>query len=477
MKSTLGVENNMKNSKKILAIGLTLFLVMVNTPMVNALTSVEQIKGNDRYETAAKIADKQNYNTAILINSDNSLADGLSASGLAGALNAPILMTKQNQIPNTTMERLNKAKTVYIIGSESTISKNVENQLLSKKKVVQRIFGENRFDTSIKIAEKIKEIKPIDKVIIANGFTGEADAISASPVAARDGVPIILTDGNSVGFDTTGLKSYALGSSEIISDELVKSTNSIRLGGTDRFETNKIVIQEFYKNSKEFYLSKGLQLTDALVASTIAKNAPVVLVENGSNKSILSGADKLTVLGGINQNVIKQCINQASPNQQGLYYNPNDRAFKERIKGKVYALTKQYRKDNGVRALSVASRLEGLANDWSNLMANKKTLSHTINGKNSYSTFLKYLDWSEIKPGYIAVQGENIIKYKIPDKPVYTNRDADDIGNFIFNEWKTNPEEGTNMLHKGYEIMGFGIAITGDKNLYATHEFYGRYKE
>ena len=23
----------------------------------------------------------------------------------------------------------------------------------------------------------------------------------------------------------------------------------------------------------------------------------------------------------------------------------------------------------------------------------------------------------------------------------------------------------------------FGIAITGDKNLYATHEFYGRYKE
>ena len=42
MKSTLGVENNMKNSKKILAIGLTLFLVMVNTPMVNALTSVEQ---------------------------------------------------------------------------------------------------------------------------------------------------------------------------------------------------------------------------------------------------------------------------------------------------------------------------------------------------------------------------------------------------------------------------------------------------
>ncbi len=62
---------------------------------------------------------------------------------------------------------------------------------------------------------------------------------------------------------------------------------------------------------------------------------------------------------------------------------------------------------------------------------------------------MKYLDWSEIKPGYIAVQGENIIKYKIPDKPVYTNRDADDIGNFIFNEWKTNQKKALICCIKG----------------------------
>lgn len=33
------------------------------------------------------------------------------------------------------------------------------------------------------------------------------------------------------------------------------------------------------------------------------------------------------------------------------------------------------------------------------------------------------------------------------------------------------------MLYKGYEIMGFGIVIIGDKNLYVIYEFYGRYKE
>ncbi|WP_141244031.1 cell wall-binding repeat-containing protein, partial [Clostridioides difficile] len=139
----------------------------------------------------------------------------------------------------------------------------------------------------------------------------KADSISASQVAARDRVPIILTDGNRVVFDMTGLKKYALASSEIISEELVKSTNSNRLSGSDRFETNKIVIKEFYKNSNEFYISKGLKLKGAFAASTKAKSDPVVIVESGSNKRFLSSADKLTVFGGINQNVRKQSIKQS----------------------------------------------------------------------------------------------------------------------------------------------------------------------
>lgn len=49
----------------------------------------------NKYEIAGKIADKNAYKTAILINTSNSIADGLSASGLAGALNAPILLTEK----------------------------------------------------------------------------------------------------------------------------------------------------------------------------------------------------------------------------------------------------------------------------------------------------------------------------------------------------------------------------------------------
>ncbi|MGO0916227.1 cell wall-binding repeat-containing protein, partial [Clostridioides difficile] len=41
--------------------------------------------------------------------------------------------------------------------------------------------------------------------------------------------------------------------------------------GKDRFETNKKVIQRFYKGTKKFYVSQGYKLVDAVVGSPLAK--------------------------------------------------------------------------------------------------------------------------------------------------------------------------------------------------------------
>lgn len=66
IKKVIGGEY-MKISKKLLALGLGVSLVLGNLPIVNAATStVSEIKGKDRYETAAKIAEKQTYTSAIL---------------------------------------------------------------------------------------------------------------------------------------------------------------------------------------------------------------------------------------------------------------------------------------------------------------------------------------------------------------------------------------------------------------------------
>ncbi|RDY23112.1 cell wall-binding repeat-containing protein [Romboutsia maritimum] len=299
----------MKISKKLLLLITSISIALVGVPKSYALSSVDKIQGIDRYETAGKIADKQNYDTVILVNSDQSLADGLSAAGLSGATNSPILLVQKNKIPQATNTRLKGVKKVFIIGEKDAISNTVENELKINNIQVERIGGTDRIQTSVNVSNKILSIKSVDKILLVNGYKGEADAMSGSAVAARDGVPIILTDGYSADNLAKNAKIYALGEKNVISENLVKEKNAIRIGGKDRFETNKKVIKEFYTSSRELYLSKGYKLVDALTVSSLAKDKPVVLVNNGSDKSILKNATKLIALGGVDETTIQQCIN------------------------------------------------------------------------------------------------------------------------------------------------------------------------
>ncbi|GEM_PF-1796396 len=300
----------MRVSKKLITLGLSLAIASSYIPTSSALDSVQKIQGIDRYETAGLIADKQTYKTAILVNSDKSLADGLSASGLAGAVDAPILLTKKDSIPNATQNRLEAVEKIYIIGGENSIGNKVQSELESRGIEIKRISGEGRIETSYSVAEEIKSItNGFNKVIFTNAYKGEPDAMSASAVAVRDKSPIILTDGKSTSFDGLGAESYAIGGSSSISDGLVNRTNSKRIGGTDRFDTNKKIIQEFYGSASEFYITKAYNLVDALTGSTIAKNTPIVLVHNGSNKSILKNASKITTLGGLDEVIVNESLN------------------------------------------------------------------------------------------------------------------------------------------------------------------------
>jgi hypothetical protein len=70
----------MNFSKKSLSLGLAISIGVMYIPTSNALGSIGKIQGVDIYEAAALIVDKQNYSTAILVNSDKILADGLNAS-------------------------------------------------------------------------------------------------------------------------------------------------------------------------------------------------------------------------------------------------------------------------------------------------------------------------------------------------------------------------------------------------------------
>ena len=261
----------------------------------------KEVIGANRYETAAKVADELgSYDNVVLVNATSTMSDGLAASGLAGKENGAILLTKKDSIPKATMDRIKKVKKVYIIGGENAISQKVANQITAANIKVERIGGKNRVETSELVAEKLGNYS---NAFIVNGFKGEADAMSASAIAARYEAPILLTNGKtSTHAKKSGVEYYVVGGTSVVNKSIADKYNAERLAGKDRYATNREVIDEFYSGSDKLYLANGETLVDALTASTIAKNHGIVLVNKKSDNSVLK--DKNTVqIGGMNFNI------------------------------------------------------------------------------------------------------------------------------------------------------------------------------
>lgn len=344
----------MKFREKASSLALCAVLLGTSIAPVSAATQTSII-GANRYDTAAKIADNMgNYDTAILVNADKSLADGLSASSLAGKENAPILLVKKDSIPKETLSRLQKVKKVYIIGGTAAVSSNVTNQLADKE--ITRIEGSNRIETSENVA---KLVGNYDEAFIVNGNKGEADAMSVASVAARDKAPIILTNGtSSTQNKKSGVKYFVVGGEAVVSKSLVNKFGAVRLSGSDRYKTNRAVVQKFYPNPGKLYYTKGNPLVDALTVSSLAKNDGVVLVSPKSDNSILK--DKNTVqVGGMNFTV--DPTNDSKP----VMTSKVDRvefAYDENVDFQKFGLTATDKTDGDITDKIVTYNLPNLGN-------------------------------------------------------------------------------------------------------------------
>lgn len=289
----------MKKNNYLKTLILTISIFLTYTISAQAM-SIEYIAGKNRYETAALIADKISYSTAILVNGQ-SLADGLASSGLSGSLNAPILLTDTNSVPSYTLDKIANANTIYLVGGVGVISKDVESQLKNLGKSVIRLGGKNRFYTSYAVADEINKIKGISELYYVNGYQGEADAMSIAPVAAKNGNPVILTDGKTTEY-LKNVKSYSIGGTGVINSYF--DSFAERIGGQTRFETNANVINNFFPNKQHVNLSKSDVLIDALTASALKE--PVVLISDNSDKSIIAGAKSATVFGDISETAVNR---------------------------------------------------------------------------------------------------------------------------------------------------------------------------
>lgn len=152
-------------------------------------SKVRSFKGADRYATNAEIIKEFKDADTCIIASGENFADSLSIGAYATKNGYPIVLVQKNKINDVTKQALkdSKIKKCYIVGGENSISKSLEKEL---PQVIERIAGNDRYETSLKIADKF--YKNAEGAYLASGEVF-ADSLAINPIAAKFDVPLILT--------------------------------------------------------------------------------------------------------------------------------------------------------------------------------------------------------------------------------------------------------------------------------------------
>ncbi|OXS55459.1 CAP domain-containing protein [Bacillus sp. V-88] len=296
-------------------VGITLLLFilvfsLIQMDRVKANTSVDRIFGESRYDTAGMIS-LRGWDQAetVVIASGETFPDALAGGPLAYQLNAPILLTYKHRLPAETRKSINilEAKQVYILGGVGAIDLYVEKQLRDLGLKITRIGGDDRFQTAAKIADYL----PSDQAIVANG-RNFPDALAVAPYAAKNGIPIVLTESTDLPETTKEItdekeETIIVGGEGVISSTVASDLpSSTRYGGADRYETAKNIIEGLPLGKETAYVATGRNFADALAGSALAAkdNAPILLVKKEdippSIESLVNSYPSFSIFGGKN---------------------------------------------------------------------------------------------------------------------------------------------------------------------------------
>ncbi len=186
----------------------------------------------------------------------DSVSDVLCSASLAGYLNAPILLSDKDTLDQQLVEELDRlnVKNIYTTSGNNVISSKVKDELTSKGYKINDYSGVDRYETSNKIA---KAINKDNKYILASGENFN-DIPSISPYAYENKMPILLTKKNNLpdyNYDLLNNKSSVLsvGGYKTIDNAVYKQIEkkeikAQRIGGVDRFDTSKLIVEKLYPN-------------------------------------------------------------------------------------------------------------------------------------------------------------------------------------------------------------------------------------
>lgn len=290
---------------------------------VRGSIKLERIFGTDRFNTSIDIANTvypNGVDTVILANS-STYYDILGAMAFADNIKSPILYTSRDNTPSNIVNTIKKlrAKKIIVIGGENSVSASQYDNLKQMGYNMERIGGENRYETSALMAERVLRNSDKNNVIIASS-SNYADALSVSSYAFKNNAPILLVESNRIPTDTRrflskyspSLNITVVGGENSVSKSVERELDTYtrgtvkRLSGKDRYDTSTAISREANPKSTTAIVTSGENYVDALVSGGLVRkyDAPILLVEkNNVPLSIVryitnSDIDKIVIVGG-----------------------------------------------------------------------------------------------------------------------------------------------------------------------------------
>lgn len=250
--------------KKLAYVLLALFTMVTLSISVYANENYKKefIKGtNGEISTIINKRAFKKADEVILIN-ENASIDAISVTPLAYLKKAPIITTSYKNINQDTIDYLKDlgVKKVTIIGGLKSVSKTIENKIQGMEIEVERIYGNDRYETSQKIAKIMDKEEKVSEAIVISSLAGLENAIAISDLACKNNMPILWSNDNQIQDIANFVnkqnykKVYALGNDERFTHNAKQYINNVELiKEMNRYDTNINDIKKLYNDINSIY--------------------------------------------------------------------------------------------------------------------------------------------------------------------------------------------------------------------------------
>ena len=286
-------------------------LLCVLTPLqASAQVSWTRLGGDTAYDTMELVVKNSYPSTAktVIVATGDGYWDALSAAGLAGCYDAPVVTTPTGSLKaqaKRTIQRLNPDR-IYVMGGKAAISDSTYKaiQAAAPKAQLTRVAGSNAPATARDAYAKGSGWSDTCIVATVNGYW---DALSISSYSFASKAPIFLTEGNNkLSKETVStIKSHfkntvIVGGTAVVSKDVESQLSGqkvTRLAGANAIATSAKIAEWGIKSggmsAKHVTVATSDGYWDALAGASLAgRSKSVIALVSDGNRNAASTAWK-----------------------------------------------------------------------------------------------------------------------------------------------------------------------------------------